>query len=100
MGIWVRNIAFFLANLRICDLRTTTPKKLADLRLADLIVTSLRICDLRTSKKKCVPTFGFFQVGKNCQERLYYGRKTADSRCGWLGWLRRRLSISHSPSPG
>jgi len=33
--IWIRNTAFFLANL-ICDLLTWTPRKFADLRFADL----------------------------------------------------------------
>ncbi len=35
MRIWIRNTAFFHANLRICDLRTGTLSKLADLRFAD-----------------------------------------------------------------
>ncbi len=35
MRIWIRNTAFFLANLRIYDLRTGTPRKDAYLRFAD-----------------------------------------------------------------
>jgi hypothetical protein len=73
-------------NLQICDLRINR-NKLADLQFVD--------------EQKDLPAhLWFFPAGKNCRERLYYGRKTADSRCGWLGWLRPRLLISHSPSPG
>jgi hypothetical protein len=35
MRIWIRNTAFFLANLRFCDFRTGTPRKCADLQFAD-----------------------------------------------------------------
>jgi hypothetical protein len=35
MRIWIRNTAFFLANLRTCDLRPKTPRKFADLRFAN-----------------------------------------------------------------
>jgi hypothetical protein len=35
MWIWIRNTVFFLANLRICDLRTGTPRKFSDFRFAD-----------------------------------------------------------------
>ncbi len=35
MGIWIRNTAFFYANSQICDLRTGTPMKFADLQFAD-----------------------------------------------------------------
>jgi hypothetical protein len=52
MQIWIRN-TLFLATLRICDLRTGTPKKFADLRLRNEL-KNLRICDLRN--KKQVPT--------------------------------------------
>jgi hypothetical protein len=79
MRIWIRNTAFFLANLQICDLRTGTPRKFADLRfdeypskfsdlrtgtpqqLADFRLRNepknLRICDLRAIKKISMPTF-------------------------------------------
>jgi hypothetical protein len=35
--VWIsiQNTVFFLKNLRICDLRTGIPKKIADLRFAD-----------------------------------------------------------------
>jgi hypothetical protein len=46
MLIWIRNTAFFLANMRICDLQTGTSKKFADLRLRNE-PKNLRICDLR-----------------------------------------------------
>jgi hypothetical protein len=57
MRLWIRNTAFFLAILRICELRTGTPSKFADLRInhyqfADLRLRNepknLRICDLQT----------------------------------------------------
>jgi hypothetical protein len=63
------NTAFGLANLRICDLRTWTPNKFADLRFADFHTQifadlqlrnepeNLQICDLRTNKKIDVLTF-------------------------------------------
>jgi hypothetical protein len=45
MWIWIKNTAFFLENLWICNFQTETPMKFADLRFAD---QSLQICDLRT----------------------------------------------------
>jgi hypothetical protein len=54
MRIWIRNTAFFLANLRIW-LRTGTPQKFADLRWRNQPI-HLRICDLRSNKKiACAP---------------------------------------------
>jgi hypothetical protein len=46
MRIWIRNIAFFLANLRICDFRTGIPRKLGGFAICRLIITNLRIYDL------------------------------------------------------
>jgi hypothetical protein len=50
MRTWIRNTAFFLANVRIFDLRTDTLQKSADLRLRNE-PKNLRICDLRTNNK-------------------------------------------------
>jgi hypothetical protein len=62
MRIWIRNTAILFAILRICDLRTATPRKLRDLRTgtpqkpADLRLRNepknLLISNLRTNKKK------------------------------------------------
>ncbi len=54
MRIWIRNTAFFLANLRVCELRTGTPGKFCKFAICGLISTNLRICDFRTgTPKKC-----------------------------------------------
>jgi hypothetical protein len=45
MRIWIGHTAFFLVNLRICDLRTGTQRNFTDLRL---IIKNLRIFHLRT----------------------------------------------------
>ncbi len=81
MRIWIRNTAFFLAYVRISDLRTETPSKFANLLFADYSLQicgfaicgltleicgfrlrkepkSQRACHLRKNKKNCVPTFG------------------------------------------
>ncbi len=58
MRIWLRNTSFFLANLRICNLRTRTPRpcgfaiyRFAICRLAHLI--NLRICGCGISPRIC-----------------------------------------------
>jgi hypothetical protein len=43
-------------NLQLCDLRTGTPKKIADLRLRNE-PKNLRICDLWTFKKDYWPSY-------------------------------------------
>ena len=72
MWIWIRNTAFFLANLQICDLQTGAARKFADysLQICDLQTGSpqkfanvrlrnepktLPICDFRTKKKFVFP---------------------------------------------
>ncbi len=47
MRFWIRITAFFLANLRIYNLRTETPRKFAGFAICGLIITNLQICDLR-----------------------------------------------------
>ncbi len=49
-----------ITNSHICDLRTGTPQKFADLRLPNEL-QNLRICGLRTNSKICVPTFAYDQ---------------------------------------
>jgi hypothetical protein len=46
----LRICGLIVTNLRICDLRTGTPKKFADLRLQNE-PKNLRICNLRTNRK-------------------------------------------------
>jgi hypothetical protein len=93
MLILIRNAPFFSANcgFAICDLRTRTARKFAELQLfCGLIVTNLRICDfrtgeplkfadlrlrnesknlrifdLRTNKNRCVPTFVNYTTVRN-----------------------------------
>jgi hypothetical protein len=83
MRIWIRNIAFFLENLRICDLRTGTPQKCADFRLLN-VPKNLRICDLRANKKNlrahlCIQYY--------C---IYQGRLTE-----WPDWIQYITYLSH-----
>ncbi len=114
MWIWVRNTAFFLANLRICDLWTGTQMKFA---ICGLLITSLRIwdlrtgapqkfadlqlrnepknlwiCSLRTNKKICVPTFVYstYKFSGPDNELWRRGRRTP--------WRSRKLGPSLLPS--
>jgi hypothetical protein len=72
MRIWIRNTAFFLFSLRICDLRTRTPPKFADLRLRNE-PKNLQIWDLRINIKICVPTFGIYKVFVSNFALCYFG---------------------------
>jgi hypothetical protein len=81
MRIWIRNNAYFLANLRICRLGHQGNLRVCDLRIyhyrfaglqfADWYTTfrNLRICDCRMStkicgltKQICVLTFGVVHI--------------------------------------
>jgi hypothetical protein len=68
MWIWIRNTAFLLANLQICDLGKGTPRFV----ICGVLITNVQICrfaewhtfaDLRLRNKSknlrifCVPTF-------------------------------------------
>jgi hypothetical protein len=50
MRIWSRNTEFFLANLRMCDLRTGIQRKSVDLWINHY---NLRTCDCRMSPRIC-----------------------------------------------
>ncbi len=69
MGILIRNIAFCLVNLRICDLRTGTPRNFCGFaivvwtqEIADFIlnISSDKIISDRYSPSKASETEGSF----------------------------------------
>ncbi len=53
MRICIRNTAYFLRNLRICDLRDWDIKKICGFAICGLIITNLRIYDCEMSPRIC-----------------------------------------------
>jgi hypothetical protein len=57
----IRDLRSYQYKFRICDLRTGTLQKFAELRLRNEH-NNLRISNLQTNKKLCMPTFAIHTV--------------------------------------
>jgi hypothetical protein len=66
MRIWIRNTALFLANLRIAD----SDKEICRFAIFGLIITNFRICQLRSGTPQKFADLRFVDEQKNLRAHL------------------------------